>query len=35
MQDAVYYEPTDHGYEERIVQWMETVKKLRGLKNGY
>ena len=35
MQDAVYYEPTDHGYEERIAQWMETVKKLRGLKNGY
>ena len=30
IRDAVYYEPSDHGYEARIARWMETVKKLRG-----
>lgn len=29
LSDKVFYQPSDHGYEKRISDWMETVSKLR------
>lgn len=34
VEGAVYYEPTDRGYETRIRGWMEKVKALRDARSG-